>query len=32
MVLIETLQKTTDKKGHITISVVHRVKEFQRQY
>ena len=28
--LIETLHKTSNKKGHITISEDHRVKEFQK--
>ena len=30
-VLIETLHKTSNKKGYITISEVHRVKEFPKR-
>ena len=29
-VLIETLHKTSNKKGHIKISEVHKVNEFQK--
>ena len=29
-ILIETLHKTSNKKGHITMSEAHRFKEFKK--